>query len=148
VVEIDRFRGYTSADEVVHHKSAGKEDQGNDRAQSSNPSQDPCRPVATMRSSNNPCKAWAGCIDSWNRTTKASAYLCLLLKFLARIAASDEMKMPEQVSMDDTRKAWLDTTVAHVDRVDPWMIEADNADANIPGTSIRGTPCSILWPSE
>lgn len=50
-----------------------------------------------------------------------------------KIVASNEMRMPQRVSMEDTRKAWVDTTVAHLERVDPTLIEADNADANIPG---------------
>jgi pimeloyl-ACP methyl ester carboxylesterase len=50
-----------------------------------------------------------------------------------KIVDSDEMRMPQRVTMDDTRKAWVDTTVAHLERVDPTLIEADNADANIPG---------------
>jgi pimeloyl-ACP methyl ester carboxylesterase len=50
-----------------------------------------------------------------------------------KVIDSDEMRMPQHVTMDDTRKAWVDTTVAHLERVDPTLIEADNADANIPG---------------
>jgi pimeloyl-ACP methyl ester carboxylesterase len=49
------------------------------------------------------------------------------------LVASDEMRMPQRVTMEDTRKAWIDTTVAHLERVDSALIEADNADANIPG---------------
>ncbi len=49
------------------------------------------------------------------------------------LVASEEMRMPQQVTMEDTRKAWINTTVAHLERVDPTLIEADNADANIPG---------------
>jgi len=41
--------------------------------------------------------------------------------------------MPQHLTVEDTRKAWVDTTVAHLERVDPTMIDSDNADANIPG---------------
>ncbi len=42
------------------------------------------------------------------------------------------MTSPEHVSMADTQKIYIDIMVAHVDRVDPAMIEADNANCNIP----------------
>jgi pimeloyl-ACP methyl ester carboxylesterase len=49
------------------------------------------------------------------------------------LVASDELRMPQHVTMDDTRKAWVDTTVAHLERVDPTFMDADNASANVPG---------------
>jgi pimeloyl-ACP methyl ester carboxylesterase len=50
-----------------------------------------------------------------------------------KVVASPEMRMPQHVTLEDTRKAWADTTVAHLERVDPTLIDADNADSNIPG---------------
>jgi pimeloyl-ACP methyl ester carboxylesterase len=50
-----------------------------------------------------------------------------------KVVASSDMRMPEHPTMEDTRQAWIVTTVAHVERVAPEFLEADHADEMVPG---------------
>jgi pimeloyl-ACP methyl ester carboxylesterase len=43
------------------------------------------------------------------------------------------MKVPEHVSIDRTRLDWSQMISAHIERVSPELLEADNAAANLPG---------------
>jgi pimeloyl-ACP methyl ester carboxylesterase len=49
------------------------------------------------------------------------------------LAASPDMKVPEYVSMDETRHLWGHMIAAHIERVSAELMEADNAAANLPG---------------
>ena len=50
-----------------------------------------------------------------------------------KIAASPEMRIPEHITMDETRHDWGNVIAAHIERVGVELMEADNASANLPG---------------
>ena len=50
-----------------------------------------------------------------------------------KVVASSDMRTPEHPTMEDIRRAWVVTTVAHIERVAREIFEADYVDEELPG---------------